>query len=222
MKYQNYKLWLTVELDSVDYQRISAFIQTKLLNTHKARAKLLNVENLNFKKIDQILKDNSKLTFKMLGTYFIFPEYKDVLLKDTYRIKSKLSISEQIKSVKKEKIKYKSLMKLYVIRNAIMLSINKKEINFTDESKLTSKLINNINKVASISSDTIKSENNLTFNYGYLTKIKIKRSDSINSTSLLRFSTLMKKDNTIQDLKNFTLQSLQNKNLYELGYIEQL
>lgn len=218
MKYQNYKLWLTVELDSVDYQRISAFLHTKLLEQYKANAKNDVVNYFNINDIDIALKDENELNYKLASSILFFLKYKEDLINDSSESKLKISNSKKIKITKNDKLKDVSSMSSKISRYKDMSIIKIDKI--VDDNTLFVRVSDELIKITIKGNDVLNSEEDLLFAFANPIKTKIKRSDKLKSRSFLKLSTLMRKDNTLNDLQNFTLESLKDKNLYYIGYIQ--
>lgn len=219
MKYQNYKLWLTLDLESVDYKRISAFLHSKLLEEYKFNAKKNTANYLTTDDIGSVLNFEHIINSNLANSILFFLQYKDDFIKESYNAEAvieNIKIMYPYKSNIIFKDYFKNIPKETLSSKTSINEDNKITIGYLLNGNISNKadeMLINIDEV-------INSEDELSLKFTRPIKVKIKKSDSIESKSKLNFTVLIKENNTIGRLKDYTLESLANRNLYYLGYIQ--
>ena len=218
--YQNHKLWLTLELESIDYRMLYARVCSDLNYKHTITCNVSSSVVLLVNTLPTILlefSDTATMFAKSLVHLYVPTRTHDLIYKDKAGFKlsySKYLHIHKVGDIKSNK-QYPKLKK--VVSNPFNI-ISDSDIKYATTVPLINRQITtlNINYTSFITS-----QNTLYFLQHDPTYIRIKTGTCVNSNSKFSITTYIRKDNTLADFENLTLSKMNDQPLYYLMYFKQ-
>ena len=220
MNYVNNKSWLVFELDAIDYIMISINSKDAIKYEYAFSISMNSSKTINGLIFKEHFTDSFNISTQ-LATHLPLKlkNPKNIL---HYAHVVNVNISKEKLTFLKNSSVVKDLTNIKLtIENSRLYTgiVNNSSINCKTDVVFTP----NIVKYAVLFDDSvINSEHTLHSNFQTPTYLKFNPKDKISSKSIVKLTKYERYDNTIGDLKNYTLNSLNDKPLYHLSYYKQL
>lgn len=219
MKYINQKSWLVLELDAINYRilRIDSQGVIKYKYTFSTATNSSEIiYGLNFK---EHLTDSFSISTQLaqhLSLKLINPEH---ILQYAHSANVNVSKGELTFLKNSSVVKHLAKLKLTMEDSLYTKIVNDSSIDYKTNVVFTPNIVKYI---APSDDSVINSEHTLHGNFKTPTYLNFNSKDKISSKSTIKLTKYERYDNTIGDLANYTLNSLNDNSLHHLSYHKQL